>query len=247
MPCAANSVRRPLALPAALRLRDAEEQLGDALLQARRLDGRERRQRLHQGLGRAAGLGDHDEAHRREVVEGAECGGERLPVEVVVEARARAGALRRIGGAGNVPPPSWASAWPPRLEPPVPKKITARAPSHSLAKAASACGDIGRLLGDAQVRQPAAVVVVLQARDRRRQPVEPPVQFGLRQPVRRDRALEAAGDRLPVGRVAGIARGVRFGGIVNHAVRASVPIAKFVTLCRKRRTNFAIERTLAKL
>ena len=147
---------------------------GMRVSEPRGLDGVERCQRLHQGLGRAAGLGDHDEARRRP--------DRRTSRATTAACRRRdcrrsacAGACFCASSAtpGMCQPPSWASVWPPRLEPPVPKKITARAPWHSLANAASAASMSARLLGDAQVRQAARLVVVLQTRQRRRQAIQP--------------------------------------------------------------------------
>ena len=166
MPCASNSVRRPLALPGDRRLGDAEEQLGHARLQPRGLDGAERGQRLHQRLRRAARLGDDDEARVGEI-EGAERRLQRDGIEVVVEARARPPPLRLVGHAGDVP----AAELGQRLA------AEARAADAEEDDGVGALrepverrlgrGEVGGLLGDAQVRQPAGAVVLLQRRDAR--------------------------------------------------------------------------------
>ena len=198
MPCASNSVRKPLALPSALGLGDAEEQLRNARPEPRGLDGVEGCQRLHQGLGRAAGLGDHHEAHRVQVVERTERRLQRVAVEIVVEARARALALGLVGDAGNMPAAELRQRLP--AEAGAAGAEEDHRPGAPAQRGERRLGgvDVGALLGDAQVREAARLIIVLQARQRRRQAIKPRRQFGRRQAVTPDGAFKTAGDRLPV-------------------------------------------------
>ena len=164
------------------------------------LHRRQRGQRLHQRLRRAARLGDDDEARVGEI-EGAERRLQRHRVEVVVEARARA---RRCCASSAMPgmfqPPSWASVWPPRLEPPMPKKTMVSAPCDEPGERRLGRGEVGGLLGDAQVRQPARCGSPPAAR-RWRAPSgsSQRASSAVAQPVLADGAVEAAGDRMRVG------------------------------------------------
>ena len=176
--------------------------VGNASLEPGGLDGAECGQRLHQRLRRAARLGGDDEARAVEI--------EARPAPLRAS---RDRGCRRSGCAaavfcassampGMFQPPSCASVWPPRLEPPMPKKTMAvgalpRACASAASASAMSCG----LLGDAQQGQAAGVVVVLQGLERGREPVEPARQLGLGAGRARRCAFEAARDRLPVGRV----------------------------------------------
>ena len=81
----------------------------------------------------------------------------------------------------------------------MPKKTMVSAPLESSASAASAAATSAVVLGDAQVRQPARAVVLLQGRKRGCERVEPSAQLHRRQPIFADGALEAAVDRLRIG------------------------------------------------
>ena len=179
-------------------LGDAEEELRRPLLEARGLHRAQRRQRLHQRLGRAARLGDDDEAGVGEI-EGAERRFQRHGVEVVVEARARAAALLGRRHAGDVP----AAELGQRLA------AEARAADAEEDDGVGALGEpgerglgrgeVGGLLGDAQVGQAARLVVVLQRDDSGPERIEPARELGVAEPVLADGAVEAARDRLRVG------------------------------------------------
>jgi hypothetical protein len=166
-------------LAGSLGLGDAQEQLGDALLQPGRLDGGQRGQRLHQGLGRAARLGDHHESRAAEIVEGMQRGSERRPVEIVVEARARALLLRLVGGAGDVPPSELgqrlaAEARSADAE----EDDGARAPGEACERRLG-LGDVGAFLRHPEMRQAPAAMVLLEAGDGRLEPVQPMAELGL--------------------------------------------------------------------
>ena len=163
------------------------------------MHGRQRGQRLHQRLRRAARLGGDDEARASR---------DRRSRARIRASRGRG--CRRSGCAdgclcassampGMFQPPSCASVWPPRLEPPVPKKMMARAPRAAwrARPRPQRCRPSPRGCAGAAA---AGCVVVLQAPTRRRQPRRATVQLGLAQAVLADGAVEAAGDRMPVGR-----------------------------------------------
>ena len=85
-----------------LRLGHGEEQLRDAVGKPRLAYGVDGGDDLHQRLGRASRLRDHDEARALEV----EAGKGKLEltgIEIVVEARARAGLAAMLVVAGNSP------------------------------------------------------------------------------------------------------------------------------------------------
>ena len=243
MPCCSNSVRSPLRLPSTLGSVTPRNSSGMRFSSPAVLHRRQRRQRLHQGLWRAARLGDDDEAHPAEVVERMQRRGQRVAVEIVVEARARPPPLRLVGRARNVPAAELGQRLPAQARP-------AGAEEDDGARALGEPGegrlglrDVGRLLGDAQVRQAPAAVVLLEAGDGRRQLVEPARQLRLGEAVPADGAVEAAGDRLPVeGLPAGA--GARLGRIVHHGASRSAisPVChprRRALLCAKREAGRA--------
>jgi len=73
------------------------------------------------------------------------------------------------------------------------------APAESRARGGLRRHHVRRLLGDAQMRQPAGAVVLLQRRDRGRERVEPALQLRRREPILSDGAFEATVDRLRIG------------------------------------------------
>src|SRR5262245_14836792 len=122
-----------------------------------------------------------------------------MAVEVVVEPRTRPLLLRLVGGAGHVPAANRgrrvaAEARPAGAE----EDDGARIP-RQLGEGRLGLGDVGGLLGDGEMRQAPAAVVVLEPGEGWLQPVDPWCELGLGQAVWADGAGQAAGDRLPVG------------------------------------------------
>src|SRR5262245_23407708 len=97
-----EQLAQPIGLTRALGLGDAEEQFGDAPLEACPLHGIEGRERLYQRFRRSPRLRGDDEAGRVEI-EGSKRSAQRMRIEVVVKPRAWARLLRLIGGTGDAP------------------------------------------------------------------------------------------------------------------------------------------------
>ncbi len=102
MPKLSHSARRPFVCPRRLGLGHGEEQLRDTVGKPRLPHGVDGGDDLHQRLGRAARLRDHDETRALEV-EAGKGKVERAGIEIVVEARARARLAAMLVVAGNAP------------------------------------------------------------------------------------------------------------------------------------------------
>ncbi len=93
-----------------------------------------------------------------------------LAVEVVVEARARPLPLRLVGGARDVPAAELGQRLPAQARPAGAEEDDGARALGQPGEGGLGLGDVGGLLGDAQVRQAPGAVVLLQAADGRRQP-----------------------------------------------------------------------------
>ena len=155
MRCASSRSRRPLRLPALAGSVRPRNRSGMRVASPAAFERGEHRHGLHQRLAGAAGFRDRDEAR----------GGERQPlqqraeglrIEIVHEMQARPS--RSAPRPGTAWPASCASVWPPRLDPPVPRKTTSVAPSRSTAACRCSAREVVAPLRQAQQRQRAVGV-----------------------------------------------------------------------------------------
>src|SRR5262249_20378047 len=114
------------------------------------------------------------------------------------EARARALLPRLVRGARNVPTAELGQCLPAEARATDAEEDDGAGPLGEPGERRLRLDDVGGVLRDAQMRQAAAAMVLLQARNRRPKPIQPAGKLGLGEAVAADRGLKAAVDRLPV-------------------------------------------------
>ena len=167
MPCASNSVRRPLALPGTAGSVMPRNSSGMRFSRPAALTAAS----AASACTSVSGVPPDLEVTTKRVaarVEGAERRLQRDGIEVVVEARARPLPLRLVRHAGDVPAAELRQRLAAEARAADAEEDDGVGARESLASAASAAADVRGLLGDAQVRQPARAVVLLQRRNRGR-------------------------------------------------------------------------------
>src|SRR5262245_28752619 len=114
-----------------------------------------------------------------------------MRVEVVVKTRARACLLRRIGGARNAPAAKLGQGRPTGARPADAKKDDGARPDDQFRVGLLGGLQVGRVLGNAQQRQRAVAIALLELRQWFAQLVEPGSELLLGQPMRADGARQA--------------------------------------------------------